>query len=532
VAAGISAALDLDPAYLADADLAAADARQRWLEQARDPDRMGKQLPPTDLDWEIYLMVAGRGFGKTAAQVEWGWWEAWRCPIVVHAVAPTLSDIRGTLFEGPAGFNATVPAECLLGGTLEKAYNKSTHELRLSNGSLIRGFGAVEEAGRLRGPQCHALICDELREWDRPAGNLKLAMNNALFGLRLRYPDGTPSRAVMGTTPKPIPFLKQFEKRPGVRVVRGTSYENLKNLSASYRSQLMSLAGTAMGRQEIDAVYIDDESDLSILKRGWIRLWPLDPRVIDPRTGRPVHKPLPVMSFILESYDTAASEDNFDVKKQETDPTACIVLGIFNIADNFTPEERKRMKLRSRYGALLLHCWSERLGLPELLDKARAQHRQKWGPLDRARRADVVLVEDKSSGPGLRQFLTKWGVPAWPCKPRGNKAMRFHAISPLVHQGMLWVPESMRQDGVGEPIAWAGEFMDQVCAFAGEGSVEHDDYVDTLSQAFGYLRENNYLLATPEEQFADLEEKIEHDRAEAKRLYEAERREKRGAPYG
>lgn len=511
----------LDPGWVA-----AGDARKRWLFQARSPKRRGRQLPPSDPNWQILLFLAGRGFGKTKSEVEWGWWEAWRIPnLILHAIGPTLSDVRGTLFEGPAGFNATIPPECMMGGSVDRAYNKTLHELRLSNGSLIRGFGAQEEAGRLRGPQCHAMICDELREWDRPAGNLEMAMNNALFGLRLPYHDGTPSRAVMGTTPKPIPYLKRFEKRVGVRVIRGTSYENLDNLAEVFRSQLLSLAGTLLGKQEIEGLFIDEESDLSILKRSWIKLWPNDPE-----TGRP--RSLPEFSWIVEAYDTASSEENYDNKKQETDPTASAVFGVFNVPQCFTEKERKTLGLRSKYAALLLDCWSERLGLPELLDKARAQHRTKWGPAGRGRRADVVLIEDASSGPGVRQFLTKWGIPAWPFKARVSKAMRGHGIAPLVKQGMLWVPESAKPDRKGMPMEWCEPFLEQVCAFAGEGSVEHDDLYDCLTSAFTYLRERGLLEATPEVQYLDREEREEAERSEAVRLHAEERQREHVSPYG
>lgn len=525
----MSAAVDIFT-ELPNAEIAAFKARHDWLTKARSPLRMGKQIPPADLEWEILLFLAGRGFGKTAGQVQWAWNEGWNYPnLIIHAVAPTLSDVNGTTFEGDAGFLKTVPYECLLGGSVERAYNKSRHELRLSNGTLIRGFGAVEEAGRLRGPQCHALIADELREWDRPAGNLRDAMNNALFGLRLRYPDGSPSRAVMGTTPKPIPFLKQFMKRPGVRVVRGTSRENLANLSVSFRSQIMALAGTALGRQEIDADFIDEENDLSILKRNWIRLWP-----VDQKTGR--HKPIPQMSYIVASYDTASSEENIHLDKQETeqktDPTACIVLGIFNTHEAFTEEERKKYGMPSRYAALLLDAWSGRYGLPALLDRARAYNQKKFGPADHSRKVDMTLIEDKSSGPGVRQFMRLWGLTVYPCKPRVSKAMRVHNISPLIFQGMLWVPESPNPARKGLPIAWADEFMDQVCAFAGEGSVEHDDFVDCLSQAFNYLRERGTLEAVPQVAFLDREEKIEFERRQAEKQYQAEKRSNRAAPYG
>ena len=514
------------------AEIKAFEARQSWLENATDPDRKGKQLPPLDDDWEILLFMAGRGFGKTVAQVQWMWWECWQYPgLIGHAIAPTLSDVQGTIFEGPAGFLSIIPEECLFMGSVGKAYNKNRHELRLSNGSLIRGFGAVDEGSRLRGPQCHCLIGDELREWDKPAGNLRQTMNNALFGLRLRYPDGKPSRAVMGTTPKPIPFLKQFEKRPGVRVVRGTSRENLKNLSSSYQTQLMSLAGTALGRQEIEAMYIDEETDLSIIKRKWIRLWPVnwDYRT---RDGKYVHRPLPVMAYIVASYDTAQSEDNFDAKEMETDPTASIVLGVFNTHEAFTEEERRKLRIRSKYAAILLNAWSERLGLPDLLRRARTMNAIKYGPRDQARRADITLVEDKSSGPGVRQFMREWGMNIWPCKPRVSKATRLHQISPLIEQGMLFVPESAREERRGQPIGWADEFLEQVCAYAGEGSVEHDDYVDCISQAFNYLNGQGLLEATPEVQFLDIEEKLEAERAAAMKLYHTENRQRKGNPYG
>lgn len=482
------------------------------------------------VDSPNHMYLVGEGMiptHNTQSESEFLFWEGWRVPnLVLHYIAPTLSDVRGTIFEGPAGLCSVIPAECLKGGTLDKAYNKSTHELRLSNGTLFRGFGAVEEAGRLRGPQCHALACDELREWDRPAGNLELALSNALLGLRLPYPDGTPSRAVMGTTPKPIPYLKRLEKRPGVRVVRGTSRENLANLSDSFRYQLLSMDGTLLGRQEIDGAYIDEESDLSILKRHWIKLWPA---YVDKE--RTVPRKLPDFQFVLEVYDTATSEENFDVKKQQTDPSGSIVLGVFNVHQHFDETTRRKMGVRGRYAALLLDAWNERLGFPELLEKARMQHRIKWGSKP-GKRSDIVLIEDKSSGPSLRQMLSTWGVPCWPYNPkRESKAMRLHAASPLIKQGMLWVPESGRPDRAGLPRDWVEPFLEQICAFAGEGSVEHDEMVDCISSGIAYLRDRNILTATPEEIYADYEERRDAERAEAVRLHQEERAEQMGNPY-
>lgn len=512
--------IQADLALVGDADVVAFDARRQWLLTARP-----KQLLPPG-DWDTCVWIAGRFFGKTRCIVEPSWWEAWRVPgIRVHALSPTLGDIRRTIFEGESGFLAKIPTECLLGASRDKAYNKTDKELTLSNGSKILGFACVEEADRLRGPQCHHLLFDEAAAADRPSGNLEAAWKVAALGCRLPYPDGSPSRKLIATTPRPIPFLKRLIKRPGVVTINGTSYENLANVAVAVRRELLALEGTLYGKQEIHGLFIDEESDLSILKRSWIRLWP-----VDRDTGRP--RNLPEFSFIIESYDTASSEENFDAKKQETDPTASIVLGIFNVAQCFNEQERKALGVRSKYAALLLDAWTERLGLPDLLDRARKQHRTLWGPRGKGRRADVVLIEDKSSGPGVRQMLAKWGVPCWPFNPRVSKAMRGHGISPLIKQGMLFVPESGREDRKGLSIDWAEPFLEVVTAFAGEGSVLHDDYFDCLTSAFTYLKDRGLLEATPDEQYLDLEEKKSAEQAEAVRIREAERAKEARNPYG
>ena len=239
---------------------------------------------------------------------------------------------------------------------------------------------------------------------------------------------------------------------------------------------------------------------------------------------------MPEFSFIIESYDTASSEENYDVKKQVTDPTACVVIGVFNAAAAFTEAERKRFGIRSRYAALLCDAWDERLGLPELLDKARAQHKTKWG--SPSRRADIVLIEDKSSGIGVRQSLARYGVPTWPYNPgRMSKTQRAHAVSPIVRQAQLWVPESGRPDRKGLPRDWCEPFLDEVCAYAGPGSTEHDDYVDALTSALIYLRDRGMLEATPDEKTIDYEEKRAMEEEEAVRVRDRERAKVRENPY-
>lgn len=473
------------------------------------------------VDGQHSTYLAGRAMIPTHNSrgiYEWGWWEAWRIPdLICHVVAPTQSDLSTVSFEGPVGLLSLIPTECLLHGSVERAYNKSKYTLALANGSRIKGFAATENGERLRGPQCHCLVGDEIAAWDKPAGNLEQAFNNAMLGLRLPYPDGTPARAVLATTPRSIPFLKRLEKRKGVIVQRFTSWENLKNLSPSYRSQLLALAGTQAGKQEIEGEYIDDEGSAAILRRSWIKLWPKD-------------KKLPEFSFIIESYDCAASEHDYDAKRQTTDPTACIILGLFDVKSVLDEVTLKRMGIRSRYAALLCDAWEERLGFPDLLERARTQHKTKWGKP--GRKSDMVLIESASSGISLRQYLQKWGVPTWPYNP-GNqsKTMRAHAVAPLVKQGLLWVPESGLPDRAGLPRDWVEPMLEQICAYAGPGSTEHDDYVDCVTQALLYLRDRNMLESLPDETVIDYEEKLLKDQEDAERQYHEERVRTRGNPY-
>lgn len=492
------------------ADRAAISARWKWLNNARPEQKL-----PNGNDWDTLLWRAGRFWGKTRVLTENSWWEGWRMPkIRIHALAPTIGDVRRTVFEGESGYLEKIPS------ALIKKYDKSHMEITLINDTIILGFSAVEEANRLRGPQCHLLVFDEVAAADRPAGNLAEVCTVAFLGCRLICPDGTPARKFLGTTPKPIPYLKRLEKRPNVRVITGSSYANLKNVSSSIRNELLALEGTLMGKQEIGGQYIDEEGDQSIFRRSWFSLWPHD-------------RKLPEFSFILESWDTASSEENYDAKRQTTDPSACLTLGVFNVAQYYSEAEKRKIGVRSKYAVMVLDWWTERLGFPDLLDRALKQRKLRWGSPHPGRKADLALIEDKSSGPGLRQMMAKWGAPTWPYNPgKASKTQRAHAVSPYVAQRVVFLPESTRPDRKGMPRDWCEEMLEQVCGFVGEGSVEHDEAVDCMSQALSYLADRGMIEATPDEKTIDFEAAKEAKMREAEQQYEHEKRKMRGSPYG
>lgn len=508
----------MDPSGFTAAEAAAALAWDHWLDSANHADRRGKQLVPPGVAFNIMLWLAGRGFGKTLSLSKTLWNEMWRVPdIIGHYATATKGDVRGTLFEGVTGLLKVTPKECLLGASPEIAYKKSlaVPELHYANGSMVRGFATTEEGERMRGPQCHVFMGDEVAAWDRPPGNLKTAFHNAALGCRLPYPDGTPSRMYLGTTPKPIPFIRELIARKDVLTVRGTTYENLANLADNFKAEILALEGTALGRQEIRGEILDLE-ELGIFKRNWFQLWPAG-------------KKMPEFAFVVISYDTNAADDDYDPKEQKTDPTACTVWGVFNIAQQF-PEEAKRRGTHKfpRYGVVLCDAWREwDLPFPSLIERARKLYRERWG--SQGRKADIVLIEDKSSGRQLRQMLSLHGVPCWPFNPgKASKTMRAHAASPIVAAKMVFVPESKIPDRKGLVRDWVVPFLDEVCAYAGPGSTENDDFLDTFTQMLLYLHDRDML--SPHKLITE-DPDVVKEREEREAKFQREREKAKVNPY-
>ena len=233
----------------------AAIARAKWLATARPA-----QVTPQG-DWPIWIVLAGRGFGKTRIGAEdVGWYAANNPGHQVAVVAPTFNDVRGTCFEGVSGLLAVIPPEIVAD------YNKSRQELHLSNGALIRGFSA-DTPDRLRGPQFHRAWCDELAAWQYPD-----AWDQLMFGLRL----GDDPRAIVTTTPRPTPLVRRLVTDQRNRITRGSTFDNAANLAETALNQLREkYEGTRLGRQELYAELLDDVPG-ALWTRDMIRYWPGD----------------------------------------------------------------------------------------------------------------------------------------------------------------------------------------------------------------------------------------------------------------
>lgn len=217
-----------------------------------------KQLAP-EWAWTFWFIMAGRGFGKTLTGAQWTKEKGLEKKCRIALVAPTRADVRVTMIEGETGLLSILPNEALRGGSRDAAYNRTTLELYLANGTYIQGYSA-EEPERLRGPQHHYAWCEEISSWkDAHLGDvLETTWSNLKLGLRL----GANPQACVTSTPKANKLTKELVAlvQTGVlALVRGSSYENRSNLAeAWWRAIVAPLEGTRTGKQEIMAELLDD----------------------------------------------------------------------------------------------------------------------------------------------------------------------------------------------------------------------------------------------------------------------------------
>lgn len=227
-----------------------------------------------------------------------------------------------------------------------------------------------------------------------------------------------------------------------------------------------------------------------ILKVDNFRLWPAD-------------KDIPDLFWVGMSLDTAFSE------KQQNDPSACTVWGIFEY-------EKKRH-------VLLLDAWAEHLSYPNLLERVIADWGARYGgvknnPLKPSRKPDTIIIEAKASGQSLIQSLRLSNLPVVPHNPgRADKVARANLVAPILEAECVWVLESNRNKG--KPRNWVMPFLNECEQFPNS---DHDDYVDTFTQMLRYLTDSGELdiLSAPN----DILEEVDYEREKKTRL--------RVNPYG
>ena len=441
--------------------------QMKWHKEAHK-----HQIEPPGEWWNIWLMLAGRGAGKTRAAAETlGNWAMEQPNTRWLVSAPTSGDLKGTCFEGDSGLLKVIPPKLIL------KYNATLHEIRMTNGSFIKGIPA-SEPDRFRGPQFHGGWLDELAAWDY----LQESWDMIQFGIRL----GQRTKLICSTTPKPKDVVMDLIARESddVVITRASTYSNIKNLAPSFQKQILQYEGTNLGRQEIHAEIIDPEEG-GIVKRDWFRMWP---------DG----KPFPRLEYIIQSYDCATSD------KTVNDPTGCITMGVFKPMDG-------------GMSVMILDCWQEYLQYPDLRPKVIEEYESVYGEGKDRKLVDLLLVEDKSAGISLIQDLQRAHLPVIAYNPgRADKIQRLSIVANIIRAGRVWVPESGTRKGFVRD--WAEGMVSQICSFP-EGTA-HDEFVDCISQGLRYLRDAGWISID-----APPREEIEYDDITDADIYNSKHRE-------
>lgn len=208
------------------------------------------QIPPAWL-WDVWLILAGRGWGKTRTGAEWVLEKAEENPgCIIFLVGPTYDDVRKTMIEGESGILKRGKPHFL------PDWQPGNKRILFPNGSMALVFGA-ENPDRIRGKQGHFAWCDEKASWrfrEETWDQINMA-------LRLGRHEGIHPQIVVTTTPRPLPDLREMVKDvKHVHTTRGRTWDNEHNLAKPTVRKLRKLqaTGSDFARQELEADILDD----------------------------------------------------------------------------------------------------------------------------------------------------------------------------------------------------------------------------------------------------------------------------------
>ena len=291
---------------------------------------------PPDWDWTFWLILAGRGFGKTrtGAETVRRWVKTGKFPLI-NLIGATLDDARDIMITGESGILAICPRD--------ERPRYVDRELRWPNGAKSLIFTA-DEPERLRGKQHQKLWLDEVGAW-----RYAESFTQAMFGLRL----GELPQAVITTTPRPTKTLLEIMRDPATALTTGTTYENQDNLAPSFfNSIIRKYEGTRIGRQEINAEMLEDMPG-ALWKRGDIDAL----RV----------KVAPEMRRIVVSIDPAVST------KENSDNTGIVAAGLGIDGHGYVLEDCSGKYTPAEWGSIAVSLY------------------RKWG-------ADRIIAEQNNGG--------------------------------------------------------------------------------------------------------------------------------------
>jgi phage terminase large subunit-like protein len=262
-----------------------------------------EQLEPEG-SWNIWVALAGRGWGKTRAGAEWVRHRIRSGDKIVHCVAPTKGDVRRVMVEGDSGLLSV----CWSGDETYRGkhigypvWSPTNNSLTWENGSKAVFFSA-EDPERLRGPQAYSAWCDELCAWR----NAQDTWDMMMFGLRL----GKHPKVFVTTTPKTTKLIRTILDDEKTTISTGSTYDNAANLADTFLDAVRkTYEGTRLGRQELYAEILDEASG-ALWNRTLLAKCEIEKEEV------------PQLSRIVISIDPAVTAN------AESDMTGIVVAGI------------------------------------------------------------------------------------------------------------------------------------------------------------------------------------------------------------
>lgn len=367
------------------------------------------QLEPPG-NWNTWLVLAGRGFGKTRMGSEWirknvcgdtplapppsGWGR-------IALIAETAADARDVMVLGDSGILASHPKD------FRPEWSPTNRRLTWPNGVQAWVYNATEP-DQLRGPQHHAAWVDELAKFRY----LQETWDQCQFGLRL----GDHPRALVTTTPRPLPLIKKLVADPDTYVTRGSTFDNAGNLAKPFLKQIQDrYGGTRLGRQELEGEILGDIPGA---------LWNRDD--IDSSRVYDVPKDL---ERVIVAVDPAASS------AEGSDENGIIVVGMARDNDGYAR-------------GYVLEDGSLR-GTPEEWAKKAVTLYRKWS-------ADRIVAEKNNGGEMVETVIrtVDRSVPIKLVHASRGKVVRAEPISALYEQGRV------------HHVGRFDELEDQMCLFS------------------------------------------------------------------
>lgn len=342
------------------------------------------QLPPEG-EWNTWLVMAGRGFGKTRMGSEWVRDMAHKYPgCRIALVAETAADARDVMIKGDSGLLNCDPT------LTEDSWSPTNRCLSWPNGSRAFTYNGTTP-DQLRGPQHHFAWVDELAKFEY----MQDAWDQLQFGLRL----GEHPQCLVTTTPRPLPLIKKLMSDPDTVVTKGSTLDNQANLAKNTIKQLYErYGGTRLGRQELEGEFLEDIPGA---------LWNRD--MIDSARLREAPEDL---ERVFVSVDPAASSE------ERSDETGIVVVGLARDADGYAR-------------GYVLEDASLR-GTPEEWAKKAVSLYRKWS-------ADKIIAEKNNGGEMVSSVIRSVdrAVPVELVHASRGKIVRAEPISALYEQGRI-----------------------------------------------------------------------------------------------